>query len=199
MPDEQKGAAKPQQKEEAQKGGQHGIKELLQKSEVSLWLDHYDDIFSDFDPRPYSERGISDDFLKEARKFTREVKSGGLELYFLVPGNHRKAEDEAMIKKRLREHFRKHAALLEEEYKHTIVKGVMMAATGFLLLLIAATVDYYNGNEFLWSAVMVVVEPAGWFTVWNGLDQILSKSKEKRPEQEFYGKMTKADIRFNGY
>ena len=184
---------------EEQKSGQQVIKELLQKSEVSLWLDHYDDIFSDFDPRPYSQRGISDDFLKEARKFTHEVTSGGMELRFLVPDNHRKAEDEAMIRKRLREHFRKHATLLEDEHARTIRKGAMMAATGFLLLLIAATVDYYNGNEFLWSVIMVVMEPAGWFTVWNGLDQILSKSKEKRPELEFYGKMAKADIRFDGY
>ena len=32
---------------------------------VSLVLESYNDIFSDFDPRNYSERALSDDFLIE--------------------------------------------------------------------------------------------------------------------------------------
>ena len=75
--------------------------ELLQKSEVSLWIDHYDDIFSDFDPRPYSQRGLSDDFLIEAKKFIKEKASGSFELIFLVPELMRKPESEGIIKKRL--------------------------------------------------------------------------------------------------
>ena len=35
---------------------------------ISLWIDSYDDIFSDFDPRPFSARNISDDFLYEVKK-----------------------------------------------------------------------------------------------------------------------------------
>ncbi len=184
---------------EEQKGGQQEIKELLQKSEISLWLDHYDDIFSDFDPRSYAQRGISDDFLKEARKFTKEVKSGVLELRFLVPGNHRKAEQEATIRKRLREHFRKHADLLRKERDRLLQKGVMMAATGFLLLILGATVLHFRGENFLWSLAVVVIEPAGWFTVWHGLDQIILKSKELRPEREFNEKMAKAEVKFDAY
>ena len=33
---------------------------------VSLWLDTYEDIFSDFDPRPYGQRALSEDFVAEA-------------------------------------------------------------------------------------------------------------------------------------
>ncbi len=187
------------QKIEQRQGGEKGIKELLKKSEISLWLDHYDDIFSDFDPRPYSQRGISDDFLKEARKAVRETKLGVLELRFLVPENHQKQEHEAMIKKRLREHFRKHADLLRIERRESIRRGTMMAATGFLSLLAAAAVDYYNKEAFLWSLVTVIMEPAGWFTIWYGLDLMIFKSREKAPEQEFYEKIAKADISFDTY
>lgn len=35
---------------------------------ISLWIDSYDDIFSDFDPRHFSLRNISDDFLYEVKK-----------------------------------------------------------------------------------------------------------------------------------
>src|SRR5690349_704077 len=48
-------------------------KALLIKSELSIWLDTYDDIFSDFDPRPLNERALSDDFLSEARKMARDT------------------------------------------------------------------------------------------------------------------------------
>ena len=32
---------------------------------MSLWINCYDDIFSDFDLRAYASRNISDDFLRE--------------------------------------------------------------------------------------------------------------------------------------
>ena len=59
-------------------------KKLLQLSEISLIIDTYDDIFSDFDPRPYSQRALSDDFLLEARKASKDKVSGTFELNFLV-------------------------------------------------------------------------------------------------------------------
>ena len=39
------------------------VRNLLKKGEISLLLDSYTGIFSDFDPRPYAERTLSDDFL----------------------------------------------------------------------------------------------------------------------------------------
>jgi hypothetical protein len=44
-------------------------------SEISLWLDNYDDIYSDFDSRHFLKRRISEDFLHELRlskKYKRE-------------------------------------------------------------------------------------------------------------------------------
>src|SRR3989339_701864 len=54
-------------------------------SQVSMWLDGYDDIFSDFDPRPYSQRSLSDDFLSEAKKVSSGKTGDRLELRFLIP------------------------------------------------------------------------------------------------------------------
>ncbi len=47
-------------------------KELLNKARLSIWLDIYDDIFSDFDSRPFHERALSDDFIHEAKKMAKE-------------------------------------------------------------------------------------------------------------------------------
>ena len=46
-------------------------------AKIFLWLDDFDDIFSDFDPRPYSARELSDDFLDEVRKIAAEMMSNG--------------------------------------------------------------------------------------------------------------------------
>lgn len=82
-------------------------RKIFEISEVSLWLDSYDDIFSDFDPRPYSQRALSDDFLEEAKKAVKEKKTGELELRLLVPHSQRDLEKEIIIKRRLREYFKK--------------------------------------------------------------------------------------------
>ena len=61
------------------------IKEaLLEKSEMSLLIRDYGDIFSSFDPRFFSEKALSDDFLLEAKRSARD-KKGIYELRFLVP------------------------------------------------------------------------------------------------------------------
>src|SRR3989344_3570875 len=81
-------------------------KEILNESEISIILDTYDDIFSDFDPRAFMVREISDDFIQEAKKAIKQKAPGRIELKFLVPAHQRSFQDEALIKKRIRDHFR---------------------------------------------------------------------------------------------
>src|SRR3989338_5447495 len=87
-------------------------KHLKHHSQISLWLDTYDDIFSDFDPRHYSERALSDDFLIEAKKASLDKEGGHIELQFLVPQKIRNVKHESIIKQRLRAHFQRHVGML---------------------------------------------------------------------------------------
>ena len=57
----------------------------LREGNISLILDDYNDLFSDFDPRHYSERALSDDFLAESKRASRDKPAGSLEVKFLVP------------------------------------------------------------------------------------------------------------------
>lgn len=174
---------------------------LLKISEISLWLDSYDDIFSDFDPRPYAERALSDDFLAEAKKASRDKASGTIELQFLVPKDKRNEHQERVIKKRLRDHFRRHFQLLQKEKKDTRKKGTMFVVIGMLLMLVATFIAFnrYNELTIFMAFLVVLLEPAGWFLFWQGLDLVIFKSKEISPEIEFYEKMTKCEISFLTY
>ncbi len=169
---------------------------LLQMSEISLWLDTYDDIFSDFDPRPYSQRALSDDFLSEAKKASKEKTSGRIELIFLLPTEKRNTELEAIIRRRLHEHFRKHYNMLEEEVRKVRNNGILTALGGFFLMLIASYVSWKRADSLFFNMLLILIEPAGWFITWFGLDQVFYTSKQKKPDVDFYGKMAKCDIEF---
>lgn len=71
MAEKEKRDTQEEKKDEAQQKIEETEK-ILEMSEISIWLDNYDDIFSDFDPRPYSQRSLSDDFLAEAKKIEHE-------------------------------------------------------------------------------------------------------------------------------
>ena len=172
---------------------------LLRMSEISLWLDTYDDIFSDFDPRPYFERALSDDFLSESKKAAKEKSSGMIDLKFLIPADKRDPAQEAVIKKRLHDHFKKHYHLLSDEVKWLRVKGALIVLAGVLAMMGATFIRAYESEGFMYQFLFVLLEPTGWFITWFGLDQIFYVLNEKRPDFEFYEKMFKCDIHFTPY
>ena len=173
-------------------------KDLLRKGEVSLWIDNYEDIFSDFDPRPYSQRSLSDDFLTEAKKMARGAKEGTMQLRFLVPRSLRKSAHEQLIRKRLHEHFTYHHARLVRETKGNVRNGILLAILGFALMAVAAFLAHQY--DTLWAIIIIVLfEPAGWFTVWYGFEKIFYTAKEKAGDLEFYERMSKASIVFESY
>lgn len=169
---------------------------LLKISEISLWIDTYDDIFSDFDPRPYSQRALSDDFLLEAKKASREKTSGKIELVFLIPQEKRSSELEAVIRKRLHEHFRKHAEILSGEVKTIRDRGIKMVVCGFSLLAASSYVVWKSHESYLITLLRVVSEPSGWFLSWEGMNHILYAPKQKIADLDFYRKMAGCDIEF---
>ncbi len=171
---------------------------LVSEFEISLVLDTYDDIFSDFDPRPYDHRVLSFDFLLEAKRAARE-KVTGLSLMFMIPSAVRDSKKEQLIVKRLHSHFEKHARLFKEEKKATYWKGVGITLLGFFLAACAAGVSFHYKDSMISAVALVILEPAGWFSIWNGLDMVFHGVNSQKSESEFYRKMASAEIVFNGY
>lgn len=174
-------------------------KELLDQAEISLILDTYDDIFSDFDPRPFSQRSLSDDFLFEAKRRSKN-DTNGLELKFLMPHDKRDLSAETIIKKRLKEHFKKHHLEQEQSRKKIRNKGLGFCFGGVILMLIATFILFkYPDSSMITHFLVVLLEPAGWFLFWEGLNLIVFHSKEKSPDLEFYSNMDKSSVNFVSY
>jgi len=172
---------------------------LLQMSEISLWLDDYDDIFSDFDPRPYSQRSLSDDFLLEAKKAAKDKSPDKIELRFLVPSAKRSSEREGVIKKRLHEHFKKHHDILHKEMKEIRRGGLVILLGAVFTMLAASYVEFLPLSGFLSKLLFVLLEPTGWFMAWIGLERIFYTPRQRKPDLEFYEKISKSEITFTSY
>jgi len=188
--------------EEKKDGAQQKIEEtekILEMSEISIWLDNYDDIFSDFDPRPYSQRSLSDDFLTEAKKVSRGKSGDKLELRLLIPEQQRNLKDETIIRKRLRDHFSRHSRQLHDEIANSRKTAALLVLLGISMMLSATYIYSYFPDRFIYKFLFVLLEPAGWFTTWFALDKMFYTSEAKKPEYNFYQKMAKCEVIFSSY
>ncbi|MFA6022797.1 MAG: hypothetical protein WC781_01795 [Candidatus Pacearchaeota archaeon] len=175
--------------------------ELMKQGNISLILDGYNDLFSDFDPRSYSERALSDDFLVECKRAARDRSDirEGFELRLLAPKAKRNLNDEIKIKKRLKSHFHKHYIEKLRDIRKLRIEGWIWFALGVLFMLFATFIHTYIDVNFFFSLLFIISEPAGWFSFWEGLDKVFITSREKKPDVEFYKKMVSAEISFISY
>jgi hypothetical protein len=168
----------------------------FKEENISLILENYHDIFSDFDPRPFNERSLSDDFLNECRKAIID-KGEVIQLRFLLPKKERNLLDEQKIKKRLRQHFQKHYFEKHHEIKKIKRSGIMWFFLGAIIMTLGTFL--YKMEGFFFNLLFIMSEPAGWFFFWEGLGKIFITSKTKIPEFTFYKKMSNAEIYFSDY
>jgi len=169
----------------------------LEVAEVKLTIDGYEDIFSEFDPRPLSERGMAGDFLFEAERAIMSKSVEKIDFLMLIPEKNRDLRKEKTIRDRLNEYFKKHYEIMNKEKKKVIRKGIGFTISGIILMLVATILFFkFKEGDFLTSFFTILLEPGGWFLFWEGLDLIIFESKETAPNLKFYKRMSKANIKF---
>lgn len=173
-----------------------------EESEISIRLESYDDIFSDFDIRPRSHRALSVDFINEIKRAAVDKYDRGIRLVLYVQKRGRRESLETTIKDRLSAHFRRHYALLKKDRHHILRVGIMMVVMGIFCMIGATIILSKDPTDNLGLSFLVVfLEPAAWFLLWEGMDQIIFNSQNVKPDLAFYRKMTHADgrIQFRSY
>lgn len=163
--------------------------------EIRMQLESYEDIFSDFDPRPFHERALSDDFLLEAKKASLN-KGEKMDILFFLNKEKRNTKDELTIKKRLLAHFKKHSFLLHQEQKKLVKTGIAFILIGIVLMTLATFVLFKYEHNLLASLGIIILEPSSWFLFWEGLTLVFFTSKKKQPELVFYETISHAHIFF---
>ncbi len=172
---------------------------MAKNANVSIWLDSFNDIYSDFDSRSLNDRTLSDDFIHEIRKMAIEKPDGKIDLQLLIPAGLRNSENESIIIKRLHNQFRQTSTLITQEKRKFKKRGIFMALTGFVLMILAAYLSLIENHSFLIKIFRVILEPACWFLVWTGLDQLYNTVYKKNPDHDFNLRMIHARISFQSY
>ncbi|WP_339629732.1 hypothetical protein [uncultured Maribacter sp.] len=166
---------------------------------ISLWLDSYNEMFSDFDPRPYSKRTVSDDFILQIRKVAKNRYRKKMTLKILLAESVRNKQDEKVISDHIHNYFQKNHEKLLKEKRNTNRKGFLFTTVGILLMIIASYISFLKSESYYTHVLLILFEPAGWFMFWTGLDIIVNYSGRKRKEIDFYTHMVRTEIEFSTY
>ncbi len=163
---------------------------------INIRLDSYDDIYSDFDSRGPSVRAISDDFLQEIKRASKDKPYKGVELELTTKKRDKKLE--TVIEKRLHEHFKKHYALLSKEKRNINLNGALLGVVGVILMLIGVYVmiTHPNNRDMMIGFLIILLEPSGWFFFWEGLHLVVFEP-ELASDLRFYKKMAHCKISFS--
>lgn len=163
---------------------------------VDIWMDGYNDIFSDFDPAPFSKRAISSDFVDEVLRRTSEEEDEEITVRMSVPQAMRSPKAETVIKKRLREFFlskkKKYDHFVENEKR----KGYIYFIGGFLMLSSFVALEIFLAEHVIVKLLAAVMAPFGWFGVWEGVGHILEGPEKYSIKKDFYTKLAKAKFEF---
>jgi hypothetical protein len=173
-----------------------GIKRISYKpaEDILLSLDSYDDIFSGFDPRPYSQKSLSKDLLFECQKVAVD-KPKKVHLKLLLERKKRNIREEIQITKRMRDHFNQHFLEEKKEFVKIRVDGWIWFALGCFLTVLTALLMEQETSLFV-RVLVNVAHPGGWFFLWEGLAKVIIHSKEKRNSYTFNKKLKEAKISF---
>lgn len=165
--------------------------------EISIAIDSWDDIFSDFDPSPLEQRILSEDFLNELKKRYRETHRGGYVMTIYAPASLRDDVTERIVIKRLKQYFKlRHLSVLKE-INAARRRGFLFVVFGVIFLVSLTLVTYYKLiDPLVIELLAIVLMPLGWFGIWEGFSRIIDPSVLDKQEAEVFGKLARAAVKF---
>ena len=164
--------------------------------EISIALDTYDDIFSDFDPRPYSERMLSSDLLFELNNRYVRNPSGRPEIRFIIPKQLRNEAEEKKIEKRLKDHFAVRAAELEKKIRESRRRALFFVAPGLSFLFLQSYLQFEFPLSFISKVGVDFFLVVGRFLIWAGMERFFFRAHEEEKEYERNEEFKKAKFLF---
>jgi len=165
--------------------------------EISIAIDSWDDIFSDFDPSPLELRVLSEDFLFELRKRYRETQRGNYLITLYAPISLKDDNTERIVLKRLKQYFKFRFLSLTRELNHHRAKGGLFIVLGVGALSTMSMVTFFKLLSQLQIELLgIVLIPLGWFGIWEGFSRIIEPAPKLTQDLELYSKLAKVTIKF---
>lgn len=165
--------------------------------DISIAIDSWDDIFSDFDPSPLEQRILSEDFLLELKKRYRETPRGSYMLTVYAPLSLKDESAERIVIKRLKQYFKFRHLALKKEMNAAAGKGALFVVIGVIFLGALTLLTYHKLLDMLMTELLgIILMPLGWFGVWEGFSRIIEPSPLLKQDLELFAKLSKAAFKF---
>ncbi|MFC1589962.1 hypothetical protein ACFL42_00560 [Candidatus Omnitrophota bacterium] len=165
--------------------------------EISLAIDTWDDVYSDFDPRPLNERTLSGDFIAELRKRYRESRRGAFLVTMFAPVSLKDEKTEKTVIQRLKSHFKHRALQSHREINRIRIRGFIFVSAGVCSLVFLTLATYFKYFSRLIIEMMgIIFLPLGWFGIWEGFSKLVDTSRGQIQEEMLFDKLSKASYRF---
>ena len=165
-------------------------------TELDLWLDSYDDIYSDFDSRHYLKRRISEDFLYELRREMKYKEHNAEGLFLLLPQEQRDEESEKVIVSSLGDFFRRQFLFHQYKCRGKLRNGILTLLSGIMIILLNSWTEFPLSPSHVIVSIKALLEPAGWFLIWASFDFLFYDFTRLKNERDFYKLLSKIHIYF---
>ncbi|MEA3328357.1 MAG: hypothetical protein U9Q08_01235 [Candidatus Omnitrophota bacterium] len=165
--------------------------------EISIAIDTWDDIFSDFDPRLFNVRALSEDFITELKKRYRETRRGSFLITIYAPVSLKNETQEKTVILRLKRYFKHRAMQRQKEVSRIRRRGITFAILGVCSLGLLTLLTYFQlFNELTIEIIAIILMPLGWFGIWEGFSKIVDTSPKFIQEEMLFDKLSKAVYQF---
>jgi len=166
-------------------------------NEISIAIDTFDDIFSDFDPRPLNDRVLSEDFISELKKRYRETSSGNPVVTIHAPISLKDEKVEKMVVQRIKRYLKYSSLLRKKEINMFRVRGLIFVVSGIVLLVSYTVINHYKlAVRLTRELIGIILLPLGWFGIWEGCSKIVDTSPRFIQDYKLLDRLSKADYKF---
>jgi hypothetical protein len=117
-------------------------------------------------------------------------------MILLLPDERRAEEAEKIIAESLTDFFAGQFRFHSNKCRMKRNRGILVLSAGLVIMLVNLSAGYFGGTSFVVQAVKVLLEPAGWFLLWAGLDFLFYDFAELKKGMDFYKKLSGMHIRF---
>ena len=164
---------------------------------ISIAIDTYDDIFSDFDPRDLTQRDLSEDFIIEITRRHRQEMKGKYDVVLVAPKSIEDPVAEKKIISRLNKYFHQKYTRYAKSINDLRLRGSLYIVFGMVLLMTMSLLTYYNKIDRLKLEIVgIVFMPLGWFGIWEGFSKIVDIPFKLGRDTQVYKKLSKASYKF---
>ncbi len=175
--------------EEQKKPDGKTVSDVLQS--VSIAIDSYDDIFSDFDPSPYATRLLSEDFLRELKRHYVENRHGEFIITFTLPKSARTEKTETLVRKRIKDYFSLHLQKLKKDMDKSSRSGLIRVVGGILFDILLFAIPALQS-----PVIVTILSTLSLYLLWSGYENLFEIPSKFKSKQRFFEKFVSAKYNF---